>query len=807
MSNKNFISLLTLNYKDQKLESIYLENQHKKRRRMNIIMNTIILINSLVNTLVFFFVTFKVEYNSLVQSFLLFARISSSVLTGLFFVLLLLGIFIKNKKVQSWISITSFFFLILVFTLFKLILALVSAENIIYSLVYSVQHLYRLTWFYFGLISFFQNIFLTMALCAVNIVFLAGYIPLKAYYGYSIDNLILIIASVISYFYLLEKKKSFFFYHQMKRINFWYQDLLDNANNGFIKIVNNKIDILNKIMVRNIMSNKDIVGLSLGNDVRNGQSGNEVIKNNSDVILNKLFTNLTFKKHGFIFIDSDNKYSMLKKYLRDHTNKEEFCFVGTTNYSTVEEDRILHFEIFGRYYLDTDEKGQPIDNYELMLNDVTNAITTEEAKAEVKYKSVFLAKVAHEFKNPLLCIIEFINQLQESVRGYDLDGSILELLGHIKSMSDFLIILIKDMDYFSTKNLNMSHCNTIDLEKVNVDKLMQFCQNIAQTLLKKYHKEDHIKFSVEKVNSPKYILTDEVKLKQIILNLLSNSVKFTMNGKISLSVESYTDSVKFEIRDTGTGLSDGAKDTLFKPFFKTNIENNSIGSGLGLSIVKELLEALGSKIEYDSTLGQGSVFSFTLKLSNSTKEKLNASRSSSFHSGETLKKEFQPNTGCSLIKNFTRNIINEDRINEEAIALNIQEQPKNIKTILIVDDEIFTRKSTVRLIKDYINKNHLDIEIQEAADGIECLYLYYLSHKQGKDLNLIVSDQSMAFMNGTTCSEILSEISKSRGYKQIPFVILTAYDISSISIKNNIKEVVTKPITLSYIEKIFKFIE
>jgi signal transduction histidine kinase len=806
MSNKSFISLLTLNFKDQKLESIYLEKQDKKRRRMNIIMNTIILINSLVNTLVFFFVKFKNESNSLVRSFLLFSRISSSVLTGLFFILLLLGIFIKNKKVQLWISITSFFFLIIVFMFVKLILGLLSAENILYSLVYSVQHLYRLTWFYFGLISFFQNIFLTIALCTVNIIFFAGYIPLQIYYGYSVDSLILIIASVISYFYLLEKKKSFFFYHQMKRINFWYQDLLDNANNGFIKIVNNKIDILNKIMVRNIMSNKDIVGLSLGNDVRNGQSSNEVIKNNSDVILNKLFTNLTFKKHGFIFIDSDNNYSMLKKYLRDHTNKEEFCFVGTTNYSTVEEDRTLHFEIFGRYYLDTDEKGQPIDNYELMLNDVTNAITTEEAKAEVKYKSVFLSKVAHEFKNPLLCIIEFINQLQDCIRGYDLDVSVLDLLGHIKSMSDFLIILIKDMDYFSTKNLNMSHCNTVDLEKVNVDKLMQFCQNIVQTLLKKYHKEDHIKFAVEKINAPKYILTDEIKLKQIILNLLSNSVKFTMNGKISLSVESYTDSVKFEIRDTGTGLNDEIKDTLFKPFLKTNIENNSIGSGLGLSIVKELLEALGSTIEYDSTLGQGSVFSFALKLSNSTKEKLNASRGTSFHSDETLKKEFQP-IRCNLIQTFTRNIINEDRINEEAIALNIQEQPKNTKTILIVDDEIFTRKSTVRLINDYINKNHLNIEIQEAADGIECLYLYYLSHKQGKDLNLIVSDQSMAFMNGTTCSEILSEISKSRGYKQIPFVILTAYDISSISIKNDIKEVVTKPITLSYIEKIFKFIE
>jgi signal transduction histidine kinase/CheY-like chemotaxis protein len=813
MSNNNFISLLTLRYKDKGLESAYLAKQNLTRRTLNIIMSAVILLISLGNTL-YIFLGYKTPSSdaSAVRSWMLFLSISSSVFTGIFFILLLMSIFIRNHKVQAWISITGFFFLVLVFTVFKFILASIKAETAIYALMYSLTHFYRLTWFYFGLISHFDNIFLTLAVCAVNPIFLAKYAALKNYYGYSIDNLILIVASVIAYFYMLEKKKSFYYNYKLNKINQWYQNLVDNANNGFVKLVNDKIDILNKVMVKNIMTNKDIIDLylvddSTGHDPRTEDTYIEVIKNNSEVILNELFKNLTFKEEEY---NSFAKYDTFKRYLKDHIEKkDEFGFVGTTFFkSTIEEGKILHFEIFGRYYLDTDENGSLLENYELMFNDVTNAITTEEAKAEVKYKAIFLSKVAHEFKNPLLCIIEFINQFQERIKGHELDASILELVEHIKSMSSFLIILIKDMDYFSTKGLNMSNRNALDIEKVNLDQLIDFCRNIVHTLLKKYHKEDNVKFAVEKINAPRYILSDDMKLKQIIINLLSNSVKFTMSGVISLSLESFTDYIKFTISDTGTGLTNETKDALFKPYSKAKVENNSFGSGLGLSIVKELIEALGSKIQYDSTLGQGTIFSFTLQLHNS-KEKLNRSRRSSTYSAQTTPREYQPVINYNIVQSYTTNIyINENRVNTEVTALNIKEQPRDTKIILVVDDEIFTRKSTVRLLKDYINKKHLNIEIQEAADGIESLYLYYLSHKQGKELNLIISDQSMALMNGTTCFEILSVIIKSRGYKQIPLVLLTAYDTSTFSTKPpHINEVVTKPITLNYVEKIINLIE
>jgi hypothetical protein len=232
MSNNNFISLLTLRYKDKGLESAYLAKQDLTQRTLNI-MSTVILLISLGNTL-YRFLGYKTPSSdaSAVRSWMLFFPISSSMFTGIFLILLLMSIFIRNHKVQAWISITRFFFLVLVFTIFKLILASIKAETAIYALMYSLTHFYRLTWFYFGLISHFDNIFLTLAVCAVNPVFLAKYAALKSYYGYSIDNLILIVASVIAYFYMLEKKKSFYYNYKLNRINQWYQNLVDNANNG-----------------------------------------------------------------------------------------------------------------------------------------------------------------------------------------------------------------------------------------------------------------------------------------------------------------------------------------------------------------------------------------------------------------------------------------------------------------------------------------------------------------------------------------------------------------------------------------------
>jgi signal transduction histidine kinase len=171
-------------------------------------------------------------------------------------------------------------------------------------------------------------------------------------------------------------------------------------------------------------------------------------------------------------------------------------------------------------------------------------------------------------------------------------------------------LLIKDLDFFSRKSAGIIE-HKIEPERVNFDEMITFCKDIVTSLIKKAHKEYNVEFNVLKeIGLPKYITTDEIKLKQIIINLLSNSVKYTQHGQIVFKVLS-NGRVVFRGDDTGRGMTDQQKDKLFIPFTNEFDKLNKISSDLGLSIEKELVEMLGSHIEYENTLSKGSSFWFS----------------------------------------------------------------------------------------------------------------------------------------------------------------------------------------------------
>jgi signal transduction histidine kinase len=162
--------------------------------------------------------------------------------------------------------------------------------------------------------------------------------------------------------------------------------------------------------------------------------------------------------------------------------------------------------------------------------------------AEIKYKTLFLSKVAHEFKNPLLCITELVDEIYEYYDEISESGSSKRLAGskikqnlqRVKSMSNYLFILIKDMDFFSMK------CNdsviTLNKGAVILQNVLTFCMEVTNTLIKKFQKENRVSFILEHEALPNEIYIDELRLKQVLINLLSNSVKFTNNGFIKLKV-------------------------------------------------------------------------------------------------------------------------------------------------------------------------------------------------------------------------------------------------------------------------------
>src|SRR5690606_29820822 len=138
----------------------------------------------------------------------------------------------------------------------------------------------------------------------------------------------------------------------------------------------------------------------------------------------------------------------------------------------------------------------------------------------------------------------------------------------IKSLSNFLLVLVKDLNYFSESNIERGNL-ILDLKETNIMDVIRFCKEIAESLLKKSNKIGAIDFSVhldEEV--PRIVITDEWRLKQILINLLSNAIKFTICGEISLIVTKIEEKIKFLIKDTGLGMKPETQANLFKPFKK-----------------------------------------------------------------------------------------------------------------------------------------------------------------------------------------------------------------------------------------------
>jgi hypothetical protein len=157
-----------------------------------------------------------------------------------------------------------------------------------------------------------------------------------------------------------------------------------------------------------------------------------------------------------------------------------FLFLGTKTTES-SSSHIMALEVYGRCY-----RTNGSEKYEFIFNDVTRS----KLNAEFKYKNLFLSKIAHEFKNPLLCICELVDQISEEIKPVLRTA---EILKQIKSISNYLIILVKDLDYFSQKTTRIT--KTVENDNVDIHELISFCQDIVVGLIKKVHKEDFIEFS------------------------------------------------------------------------------------------------------------------------------------------------------------------------------------------------------------------------------------------------------------------------------------------------------------------------
>ncbi|MGM0608897.1 MAG: response regulator [Candidatus Muiribacteriota bacterium] len=344
-----------------------------------------------------------------------------------------------------------------------------------------------------------------------------------------------------------------------------------------------------------------------------------------------------------------------------------------------------------------------------------------EALEASEAKSMFLANMSHEIRTPLNGVIGF-TELLEDTKLNNVQKGYVE---HALVSSHSLLDVINDILDFSKIEAGKL---TINMEEVNLHELLNEVKDIIG-----FHTEK--KNLVFKLNMPEklpqIIVTDPVRLRQILVNLLNNAVKFTEQGEIQLKLNfKETDSNRgkfsFYVKDTGIGIKSEQKSKLFKSFSQADASTTRKfgGTGLGLVISNTLAHYMGSKIEFESEYGRGSTFYFTLET------------------------------------DFKRT---SNRLKDKEKAQKTEKiEVENAPSILVAEDV----KINMILIKTVLKQAVSKVNILEAENGKEVLKIL----KTNKP-DLILMDVQMPEMDGIEASKL---IKKDKNYKNIPIIALTA---------------------------------
>ena len=383
---------------------------------------------------------------------------------------------------------------------------------------------------------------------------------------------------------------------------------------------------------------------------------------------------------------------------------------GSQFYATVYTDEIIeHNKKEGHrgIIVDATVKQQYIES---LKKETIKAITSD------KHKSNFLANMSHEIRTPMNSIIGFANLLSDDNMPLEQRN---EFASHIQKSSEFLLKLIDDI---------------IDIAKIEAGEIKikkKACQpkSLIQHLIRAFE-DSKIKTITPDLNIvtnlPKEdyaFITDEFRLRQILTNLLSNALKFTERGTITVSLSKKTERVlQFTVADTGIGMTSEEIKELFQRFKRseTSEKKQISGTGLGLSISKNLVELLGGQMWVESEINKGTKFTFEL-----------------------------PYVRVTDMSGAPK------AIPEKSIFdYNWQD-----RKILVVDDE----PDNLKLIKQYLF--HTKADIVTANNGVEAIKAFDFHN----DIDVVLMDMQMSPMNGF---ETVKHIKKE--YPRVPVIAQTA---------------------------------
>jgi PAS domain S-box-containing protein len=342
----------------------------------------------------------------------------------------------------------------------------------------------------------------------------------------------------------------------------------------------------------------------------------------------------------------------------------------------------------------------------------------EKLKLANKVKSEFIANMSHEFRTPMNVVIG----ISKALLNYDsenLNTEQIEGLRHIFQSGTRLLDLVNDLlDLAKIESGKM----TVLLKSFSIGKLLSDLKGLAEELTK----EKNLVFSVMKDEMvPEFLVSDQRKLYQVLVNLISNAVKFTEKGNIRLYVYISGSELHFEVSDTGIGISKENLDKVFEQFAQIDgsAQKKYKGTGLGLALCKEFVMLLKGKINIESRPGRGSIVKFFIP--------------------------FQPSD------NTKTEDIDQSTLSSELIS------PNNKLIILIEDD-----KELQYYYKNYLTKYNIVVECAEDGSiGIEKIKLLHP--------DLIILDLKLKSISGY---DILRILKFEPDMRSIPVIVLSDLD-------------------------------
>ncbi len=264
-----------------------------------------------------------------------------------------------------------------------------------------------------------------------------------------------------------------------------------------------------------------------------------------------------------------------------------------------------------------DEFGQLADFFNKMMDQIasqqnTLRETVEQAHSATKAKTTFIANMSHELRTPLNAIIGFTSIVKEGMAG-DVNKEQYKQLNKAYTNAIHLLSLIDELLDISKiesgeVDLHISEFNVSELVTEVVDMLKPQCEKKS------------LRLEVE-CNNCGMLLSDRSKIKQILIILIDNAIKFTQAGSISINSWGEDQRIFFQINDTGSGIKKENIDFIFKPFYQEDsaVAREHEGTGLGLAIGKQFIDMLSGKIEVQSEYGKGSRFTFYLPRTNNSR--------------------------------------------------------------------------------------------------------------------------------------------------------------------------------------------